>query len=68
MGDIKELPSRKLVGSHKGGFNKPFENQTTCNDERVDTKKRPGPPSPLVLFLMSYFLWPQGSVNYTHSA
>ena len=39
----RDSSSRKFITSHKAGFHKPFENQITCNDERVVTTKTPRP-------------------------
>ena len=43
MGDGKEETFRKLIRPQKGGVTKPFETQTTYNNDRVDTTKTPSP-------------------------
>ena len=55
LGDKRESSSRKLIRSHKGGSNKPFENQIICDDEKVDAQKTPRltKPSNLISNLLS---------------
>ena len=50
LGDKMESSSRKLIRSHKVGFNKPFKNQIKCDDERADMKKTNRPTKPYNLF------------------
>ena len=61
MGDEREESSHKLIRYHKGGVVKSFENQTKCNNSRVDTKKkmtRPTKTSSLFSTLLSpFYLW-----------
>ena len=52
--DKREPSSRILIRSHEGGFNKPFENKITCNDERMDTTKTPIPTNTYSLISISY--------------
>ena len=56
--DIKESLFRIMRRSCKGGFNKPFKNKNTCNDERLDIKKMPRPTKTSNLISTFYSLWP----------
>ena len=48
MGDKREFPYITLIRSHEGGGKKHFEKKITYKNDRADTKKLPGPPSPLI--------------------
>ena len=53
--DKRESSSRKILRSHEGGFNKPFEHKNTCNYESVETTKisKTTKPSNLIYTFLS---------------
>ena len=57
----------KFVKSHKVGVTPPFKTPSRCNNYRVNTKKIPVPPSPLLYFLLYYLIWPHRRSNCTHT-
>ena len=68
LGGKRESSYRKLIRSHEGGFNKPFKNKITCDDERVETTKSTRPTKLSNLISTFYRLWPRWSVNCVHAS